>query len=69
MAELDCEHDDAVDQAGNALDRVEVTDEFGETAFCLSCPCGSWVVESVNGEVLARSGHAVTAVPALSHAA
>ncbi len=69
MAELNCEHDDAVDQAGNALDWIEVTDEFGETAFCLSCPCGSWVVESAHGGVLARSGHAVAEVPALSHAA
>jgi hypothetical protein len=69
MAELDCRHDDTVDEAGSALDWAEVTDAFGEAAFCLSCPCGSWVVESIHGDVLARSGHAVVDVPALSHAA
>lgn len=69
MAELNCDHDESVDLSGNAVDWAEVTAEFGETAYCLACPCGSWVVESAQGEILARSGHAVAEVPALSHAA
>lgn len=56
MAALNCEHDDTVDLGGNAFDWAEVSDDFGEPAYCLACPCGSWVVESAAGEILARSG-------------
>ncbi|MET0589609.1 MAG: hypothetical protein ABWZ77_00385 [Naasia sp.] len=69
MAELNCDHDDTVDLGGNAIDWTRVSAEFGEEAFCLACPCGSWVVESASGEILARSGGAGAPRLELSRAA
>jgi hypothetical protein len=62
MSTLTCDHDEQIDGSGTLLSYTDVSSDFGAGAVAISCPCGDWVVEGANGEILAVSSGPVVMV-------